>query len=90
MKDLIERQAAIDVVRRIEEKYVNNLPPLIDKAEVQTELMMLPSVQPEIIRCKDCKYWIDHRCRSRYANMNDWRGSYDSCSYAKRREDDVN
>ena len=43
--DLIERQAAIDAIRHIREVYVNNLPTLIDKASVQTELMMLPSVQ---------------------------------------------
>ena len=43
--DLIDRQAAIDAIRHIREVYVNNLPTLIDKASVQTELMMLPSAQ---------------------------------------------
>ena len=52
MSDLISRQAAIDAVdealtrvfvehRDIAEKMINNV----------------PSAQPEIIRCKDCKNW---------------------------------
>ena len=46
--DCIDRQAAIDAIRNIREVYVNNLPTLIDKASVQTELMMLPSAQPTL------------------------------------------
>lgn len=47
MSDLISRQAALDAIRSITEIYVNNLPTLIYKASAQTELMMLPSAQPE-------------------------------------------
>lgn len=47
MDDLISRQAAIEAIRHIEEVYINNLPTMIDKASAQTELMMLPSAQPE-------------------------------------------
>lgn len=58
MADLIERQAAIDAVRRLQTYKFSESDDmvLVDKAEVQTELMMLPSAQPEIVRCKDCKY----------------------------------
>ena len=52
MKDLIDRQAAIDAVdealtrvfvehRDIAEKMINKI----------------PSAQPEIVRCKDCKFY---------------------------------
>ena len=54
MADLIDRQAAIDAVRSIkaitgtsDDKIL-----LIDKAEVQTELMMLPTAEPKTGRWK--------------------------------------
>ena len=53
--DAISRQAAIDAVRRCSVKEVAPAYMLIDKAEVMTELMMLPSAEPEVIHCKDCK-----------------------------------
>lgn len=46
MNDLISRQAAIDVAKQHWYK------PNIAKA-----LEDLPSAQPGVIRCKDCKYW---------------------------------
>lgn len=59
MNDLIDRQAAIDECYPITvdgEAY--------EVVQVET-LMGLPSAQPEIIRCKDCKYfescsWSEH------------------------------
>jgi hypothetical protein len=51
-------------------------------------LEKLPSVQPEIIRCKDCKYakWDDERgeyiCNGRAV----WENHY--CGYAKRKGED--
>lgn len=58
MTDLIDRQVAIDAVRRLQTYKLSEGDDmvLVDKAEVQTELMMLPAEQPEIVRCKDCKY----------------------------------
>ena len=47
MSDLISRQAAIDVARECPVKEVTPAYMLIDKAEVMTELMMLPSEQSE-------------------------------------------
>ena len=55
MDNLISGQAAIEAVRKCSVKEVTPAYMLIDKAEVMTELMMLPSAQPEIIRCKGCK-----------------------------------
>jgi len=46
MDDTIYRQAAIDVVRKCSVKEVTPAYMLINKAEVMTELMMLPSAQP--------------------------------------------
>ena len=47
----ISRQAAIDLVKSFYK---------IDKSVLKImvfKLKQLPSAQPEIIRCKDCKYW---------------------------------
>ena len=46
MSDLISRQDAIDVARKCSVKEVTPAYMLIDKAEVMTELMMLPSAHP--------------------------------------------
>ena len=54
MADLIDRQAAIDLWERYR-------PYIATKAsEYDTELKKLPSAQPEIILCRDCKYWLPH------------------------------
>ena len=45
MSDTINRQAAVDVIRKCNVKEVTPAYMLIDKAEAMTELMMLPSVQ---------------------------------------------
>ncbi len=76
MKDLIERQAAIDilslgkeilsrvlddidVVGTDREKYSWGLG-LIE--ECIKDIEELPSTQPEIVRCKDCKWKNQHNC----------------------------
>ena len=49
--DMISRQAAIDAV-------LDNIPH--DEywmEQVNRAIFSLPSAQPEIIRCKDCKWW---------------------------------
>ncbi len=51
MQDLISRQAAIDELDKgawgVE----------WDKTLAKAMIESLPSAQPEIIRCKDCKHW---------------------------------
>ena len=56
--DLISRQAALDAL----DKRFDSIP-----MEQTTEILLLrkdlrdlPSAQPEIIRCKDCKHWIPY------------------------------
>ena len=91
--DLIDRQAAIDAlleeVRLVDGYYVEN-DEVIDKDAVEA-MRLLPSAQPEIIRCKDCKWWSndDYReCSS--PNYDDGyvtpAGFY--CGYAERRTDE--
>lgn len=55
MSDLISRQAALNMM--LEQLHYDDF----DKAVVDYEIAIkelkdLPSVQPEIIRCKDCKH----------------------------------
>ena len=78
MADLIDRQAAIDAVNeylRISEvsKTVQNM------TSIQAILKWLPSAQPEIIRCKDCRHngSFDTDCPI------DWKGK-EYCSFAER------
>ena len=47
MDDLISRQEALEKVRAIQTYKLFADISLVDKAEVQTELMMLPPAQPE-------------------------------------------
>ena len=60
--DLIERHAAIDLVRNCPVKEVTPAYMLIDKAEVMTGLMMLSPAQPEQCweTCFDCP--LSHGC----------------------------
>lgn len=83
--DLIDRQAAIDKfepwlkVRGYSEGELNML-----KA-VLYELRFLPSAQPEIIRCKDCKWHGYNECFHRLGLIAAFDNNY--CSYAERREE---
>ena len=83
MDDLISRQAAIDAVQ--------NRHMMLNKEKVLliNDLEKLPSAQPEIVRCKDCKYaeyiddvktlWCTECGQGRTVAPNDF------CSYAERR-----
>lgn len=89
--DTVSRQAAIDAIKKCTDIYINNLPPMVDKSEAYNAISELPSAQPEIIRCKDCKWWSndDYReCSS--PNYDDGyvtpAGFY--CGYAERRTDE--
>ena len=62
MDDLISRQQAIDALRKMQtyKMFAGDDMLLIDQAEAQTELMMLPSVQPkqnEMI--EEIRKWIN-------------------------------
>lgn len=82
MSDLISRQAAIDATWR-ETGYTD---PINVATAIRDRIEALPSAQSEIIRCKDCKWFIasisqcDRQiCAVFFEN--------DFCSYAERREE---
>ena len=87
--DVIRRQAAIDAVNDL-----SNPSSLVD---VKRILVDLSAEEPEIIRCKDCKWyelpshrisencvrWMKRNCILLPIKPNDY------CSYAERREDET-
>ena len=88
MADLISRQAAIDAPFK-----------KFDMATGVTWIPLeyiekLPSAQPEIIRCKDCKYITEHYDTDGnvpYWTCSEWDSGtdYDGfCHYAERSEDE--
>lgn len=91
--DLISRQDAIDeVVAWLKDRMSNkkNGKPLTER------LKDLPSAQPEIIRCKDCKhYTLKPQVNSNYCYIRHCTRSAlisskpdDYCSWAERRQDE--
>jgi len=62
MDKLISQQAAIDALRKMQtyKLFSGDDMILVDKAEAQTELMMLPSAQPEQTKMiKEIRKWIN-------------------------------
>lgn len=55
MRDLIERQKAIDVIVNWAESHHENP----DGDDCIMIILDVPSAQPEIIRCKDCRWRKD-------------------------------
>ena len=77
--DCIDRRAALGALRVMQtyKLFAGDDMLLIDQAGAQTELMLLPSAQPEIVRCKDCLY----------QRICSWKlQGAEYCSRAERRE----
>lgn len=83
--DTVSRQAAIDTLADMhcksdEEGYV-----WIIRSDAWARIDALPSAQPDIIACGDCKHWICHDRRCGYWNHGvkplEW------CCHAERRTD---
>ena len=101
MDDMISRQAAIDALDKVAEMFPYRIPgktktyrqyneawsDAIDAAE--NALEALPSAQPEIVRCKDCKEfrrWIDTDIT--FCDCTEYEVKADDfCSKAERRTD---
>ena len=84
MSDLIKRE---DVIKAIDDK-INGSDNRLWLREILSEL---PSVEPEIIRCKDCKnseHWYRDRRRC-FLWSEDGVSVFDDgfCNYAERRTD---
>lgn len=98
MSDLIDRQAAIDVLLSIRQEEVVNGKRHHDYCSLSTAITVLkdlPSAQPEIIRCKDCKHYqfADNRAFGMPVKMCYFFGfedvdDDDYCSRAERRIDE--
>ena len=100
--DLIQRKAAIETLARMMPRsYTPDGSHPADEeifrvqevfADCIEALEILPSVQPEIIRCKDCKYWRERKYAKetkRYIPFCGFSAIYtqadDYCSKAERR-----
>lgn len=81
--DLISRQAAIDALT----EYGNGRAVYISVEEAFRRIEQLPSAQPEIIRCKDCKWKQGSEC-VRFSDVRPF--PEDFCSRAERRTDESN
>jgi len=95
MSDLISRQAAIDALNgEIEITGRTNAEAIKGYVRlVKDRLERLPSAQPEIIRCKDCKYGVDYYhdgscyCAKPGYELLYFDGSWEFyCANAERRE----
>ena len=87
MDDLISRQAAIDEIEKWRNALIENCHYVSasDAKLIRDGIKHLPSVQPEIIRCRECKYWKhDHTCREH--SLVTPMGAEEFCSRAERRE----
>lgn len=79
MSDLISRQVAID--GKISIQLANGVEIYSDEAVPVEYLKRLPSAQPEIIRCKDCRYNND--CEIQYSAQS---GDEFFCGCAERKD----
>jgi len=93
--DTISRQAAIEIVDRYNKSHmILKGKPMLGAASIVIELEALPSAQPEIIRCKDCKWGAQDEvgrwfCRSLGCQIGNEDGS-GYCADAERRTDEQN
>lgn len=98
MDDLISRQAVKELAHnQMREKYCGMA--LKKQRDFYIKLAdsiidLLPTIQPEIVRCKDCKYWHSGSCEypEHVVNSQDYYvGDIETeaeyfCGYAERRE----
>ena len=94
--DTISRQAAIEIIQSMypgmprvpwmRKDWQERYEPYI---RTENAIRELPSAQPEIILCKDCKYWEQECICEGYCSEIE-KGGFDEdhfCSYAERREE---
>ena len=98
MDELISKRAVIEAIEKARANVGHNLERSIGKSiieildEVGEDVGKLPSAQPQIIRCKDCKYWDttwqnDYAPNYHYCPMIDGTRRNDFyCADAERRE----
>ena len=80
--DLISRQTAIHTI--------TSYNGTVDKSVAKRVLIQLPSAQPEIVHCKDCRFVIDEGDGYTCGNSTSWVVGTDAefgCVLAERRTD---
>lgn len=95
MSDLISREAVIELIRSSypsapimrmnKERWEKKYKPYI---EAEKAVEMLPSAEPEAIRCKDCKHWYkdaDSGMSCEYTEMSQPEDGF--CNWAERKEE---
>ena len=82
MEDLINRQTIIDGLEFVIEHGIETYGAHSISAEKMLEFVReLPTVQPEIVRCEECKYHHQKNCPiEKYFSLDGF------CSRGKRRE----
>jgi len=80
MSRLIDADAAIDALKELTANGTNK--GMVFGEDAVHRIEMLPSVQPEIIRCKGCKYYKYGICMKIGANKS----FYGFCDWAERGE----
>ena len=92
MDDLISRKAAIDALADMHCKSDEDGYVWIIRSDAWARIDALPFTQPEIIRCRDCRYYQDNNGGYPHMNCkwdaNETPDADDFCSGAERREDD--
>ena len=91
MDDTISRLAVIQIIEKMRARIGHNLERTVGRAmieildEVGEDVEKLPSAQPEIIRCRECKFASgDSRICMKFDHSPI--GELDFCSFAERRE----
>ena len=92
MSDLISRQAAIRWVKTECNPYGNPTLDFESGKKVIKHLEQMPSAQPEIIRCKDCKFYspMNRETKTGICNLIMHQNFGDNwfCAGAERRTDE--
>ncbi len=102
MDDLISRQEAIDAIEQLWDwKTVDGITASTALKQVKSDILNFPSAQPEIIRCKDCKWHLTYHdekynvgyelCSNPMMMIGDSMidmNNNDFCSKAERRTDE--
>ena len=91
--DLISRQQAIDAMAELQGR-ASSKGELTGISKAWKRIKQLPSIQPKIVMCKDCKYWNSGSCEypEHAVNCQDYYvGDIETeaehfCGYAKWRE----
>lgn len=97
MKDLIYRQDAINAIitegRTVDSRYLES-ERILHESDAVEAISMLPSAEPEIIRCEDCKWCEEHYDtdgNAPYWICKNWDGGTDAdgfCHEAERKIDE--